>query len=262
MGRHQSDPRGSELDRERESVEERHERLHGGRVGRVLPVGRPGTGVEQRLGVGRDERRERQCRLAGKPQDLAGRHEERGVFGVVEPHTRGFRGVPGDLLEVVQDHEAAAAAGDRFSELNDGIILAELHVEGGRDGVGDAVHRTCLGDVAEPHPPRPRAEPGPPVMEREAGLARPSHAEQGHEPRSVVDAGGQLLEVVATTDERVALGREVTFDLADGNPRVVVPTDPPRLGGVGRRGEGGFSADADLEQLDRIDDTLELPVPV
>ena len=92
-----------------------------------------------------------------------------------------------DLLEVVEDDEAAAAAGDRVAELHDRVFLAERHVERRGDGEEDAVERSRLGQIAEVDAARPVAEPGPAVAADEARLAGAARAEHRDEPRAGVE---------------------------------------------------------------------------
>ena len=81
------------------------------------------------------------------------------------------RGVLHDLLEVVEDDQAATAAGDGVAELHAGVVLAERDLERGRDGEEDAVERARLGEIAEVDAARPVAEPSPAVAADETRLA-------------------------------------------------------------------------------------------
>ena len=96
-------------------------------------------------------------------------------------------GVLHDLLEVVEDDEAAAAAGDGVAELHRGIVPAERHVERRGDGEEDAVERARLGEVAEVDATRPVAEPRPAVAADEARLAGAAGAEHREQPRAGVE---------------------------------------------------------------------------
>ena len=134
--RHHADARRRQLDRERQPVEQRDDAPDERPVRRREREVRSLRARAQReqldpFGVDR-ERLERQHVLAGEVQPLAARDQERGLGGAVEPAADARFGVLDDLLEVVEDDEAAAARRDRVAELDAGVALAERHVE--RDG--------------------------------------------------------------------------------------------------------------------------------
>ena len=96
------------------------------------------------------------------------------------------RGVRDHLLEVVEDHEAAPAAGDRMAELPHGSP-AQRHVERRRDGEEMPSSVRASHEVAEVDAAGPVAEPAPAVAARETGLAGAAGTHHGDEPRAGVE---------------------------------------------------------------------------
>jgi hypothetical protein len=153
---------------------------------------------------------------------------------VVEPAADDL-GVRGELLEVVEDHQAAAAAGDRMADLPQRIAAADRHVEGDRDGEAEAVDRARFREVAEVHAAGPVAEPDPAVARHQPGLADAAGADDGDEAMPAVEPARELVELVAAADEGIALGGQVVRDLARRHPAGVVGDDPVGLFRIGRR---------------------------
>ena len=168
-------PSCREFDRERQAVEQPHDFGHRSAVNvandeiRLLRAGAGGEEID-RFFLQR-QRFDQQDLLARQVEPLAtGDHEGR-VGGPIEPAAEGDRGVLQDLLEVVQDHQTATAAGNGVAELHAGIILAERDGERRGDGEKDAVERTRLGEIAEVDTTGPFAKPRPTVATDEASLA-------------------------------------------------------------------------------------------
>ena len=80
------------------------------------------------------QRLDREKLIALQVESLAAGDDERSVPGPIEPTAEGGRGVLHDLLEVVEDDQTSAAAGDGIAKLHDGVILAERHLEHGGNG--------------------------------------------------------------------------------------------------------------------------------
>ena len=195
-------------------------------------------------------------------QPLAARNKERGVGRAVEPAADARSRVLDDLLEVVEDDEAAAARGDRVTELDAGIALAEGHVEGDGDDEVHALERSRLGEVAEVDAARPVAEPCPAVATGQPGLAGAAGTGNGQQPRAGVEASSDGGEIGSPSDERIALARQGVAHLARGPPAVVAADDAKRLLGVVGRRKRRAVANTELEDLDRLGEPLQAIVAV
>ena len=166
-----------------------------------------------------------------------------------------------DLLEVVEDHEAAAAPGDRMAELHGRVFLAERNLERGRDGEVDAVERTRFGQITEVNAARPIAEPRPAIAANEPRLAGAARAEHGEQADSGVEARGERAQLRGPADERVAFGRKVVTHLAHG--RHMSPARTTRYAlSASAGGAKGAAAHPELEDLDRRFDALQTVMPV
>ena len=200
--------------------------------------------------------------LARQVEPLAAGDDEGRVGGPVEPAAEGGRGVLQDLLEVVEDDQATAAAGNRVAELHAGVVLAEGDVERRGDGEEDPVERTCLGQIAEVDAARPVAEPGPAVAAHEAGLAGAARAEDGEQPGRRRRAAPR-----ARAAPRSGRRRRRARRGGCGGPRGRGARGRPR-GPRGKPcrhppgGEGSGAAHAQLEDLDRLLDPFEPVVAV
>jgi hypothetical protein len=206
------------------------------------------------------ERRESDDVLARKRQHFAGRDHDAQLGCAIEPHVDRTPRPALDLLEVVQHEEAPSLACDRVPELGHGIAGTERDIEGLRHGTEDSFERARVGQIAEPDAAGPVAEPRPSVADREPRLAGAANAEEAHEPARR-QRPMELGEIVVPPDEGIALRREMARDLLNRHPEVVLPNDTDRLRPVGRRHERRAPADPDLEQLDRLVDSLEAPMP-
>ena len=259
-------PRGRQLDGERKAVQQSH------RLGHRIAIAvaedevrhlRAGAGDEQ---VDRIHRHgqglERKQLLARQVQPLAAGDDEARLDGAVEPAADGVGGVRDDLLEVVEDDQAASAAGDGVPELHAGIVLAQGDAE--RDGhrAKNAIEALGVAQVAEVDAARPVAEPGPAVAADEAGLAGAARAENRDQPAAGVEPGGERAQVRGAADEGVALGGQVVADLAHRPPEVAVMDHPVGLVDVRRRRERRGARRAQLEDPDRLLDPLQPVVAV
>ena len=167
-----------------------------------------------------------------------------------------------ELLEIVENDEAAATAGNGVPQLHDGIFASERDIERRRDGKENPVERPRLRQVAEVHAARPVAEPGAPVAANEARLARAPRAEHRDEALARVESSRKVAQLEHTADKGVALERKVVPDLAHGTPQVVHADHTICLVAVGWRGEGCGAIRANLADLDRILDALQTIVPM
>ena len=264
--RQHPDARRRQLDRERQAVEQGDDALDGRAVRRrereigALRAGPQGEQLDA-LAVER-ERLERQHVFAGEAKPLAARDQEAGVGRAIDPAADGGLGVLDDLLEVVEDHQAAAARRDRVAELDAGVALAEGHVERKRDDEEHALQRPRVGEVAEVDAARPIAQPAPAIASGQPRLARAAGTEHGQDPRAGVESGGDGRQVRRPADEGVALARQVVAHLAHRSPTVFRPDHAHRLLGVVGRRERRPIAHAQLEDLDRLGDSLQPIVAV
>jgi hypothetical protein len=87
------------------------------------------------------ERLERQHVFAGEAKPLAARDQEAGVGRAIGPPADGGLGVLDDLLEVVEDHQAAAARSRSRGRAGRRVALAEGHVERAGDDEEHAFQR-------------------------------------------------------------------------------------------------------------------------
>ncbi len=191
------DPRGRELDRERQPVEAiadlRHRRRVLGGDGEVGTHGRRALDEEThrvRLGehlerrktrrIGKVERRDGELLLSRDAQRRAARCEDLEVLTGLEQRGHG-RGGGKDLLEIVE-HEQQAAVADVFGEaIERRFTAAHLHADRVRDG---GRYEVGIGDRGERDPERAvRVAVGRlgRELQREAGLAGASRPGEGQE---------------------------------------------------------------------------------
>ena len=163
------------------------------------------------------------------------------------------------LLEVVQHHQAGAAAGDGVAQLQHWVFLAQRHIQALGHGADKAFDAAGRGQIAEPHATGKVTQPLPAKAHRDAGLAAAADAQQRHQARAAVKAPRQLLQRGVAADKGVALGRQAVACLARGQPQVALLHHAVDLVGVRRRGErsAGF---AHLQQLQRRGQALHAPV--
>ena len=145
--------------------------------------------------------------LAGDVESLPARDHERGV-GRVQPASDGGGRVLRDLLEVVEDDQAAAASRNRLGQLRSGIATAEAHAERARRRVVDAFERRRIGQITEPDSSGPFAERAMAIPDGQASLAGAAGPQQGQQPRAFAEMPGDRRQVRRAPDERVGLGGE------------------------------------------------------
>jgi hypothetical protein len=140
---HHANARRRQLDRERNAVEQPHDLARGLHVRKLEAGAQPARAQReqsQRLVGG--QRLDRVRPLAVEAEALAAGDEERGLGRKRLPAADRLGSVRDHLLEVVEDEQARAAAGDRVPELRDGVAAPELDAERttdrGRDAVGGA----------------------------------------------------------------------------------------------------------------------------
>jgi hypothetical protein len=150
--------------------------------------------------------------------------------------------VRGQLLEVVEDHQATAAAGDGMADLQHRIAPADRHVEGAGDGEAEAVDRSRLDEVAEVDAAGPVAQPESAVARHQPRLADAAGADDGDEGVPGIEAARELVELAVAADEGIALGGQVVRDPAGRSPAGAVGDDAiglsphrPAAPGRGRR---------------------------
>ena len=202
-GREHGDPGGGELDSEREPADAfAHLGDRGGLLGRGAPAGRGGAralGEQRRRGLGR-ERVERHDGLAAHVQRRLAGDEHAQVWSAFEQ--LGDGGTAGqELLEVVEHEQRAPLAQPRREagrQFAAAVCELERAGDGGQDagGVADRRerdHERAAGQIVE-QPARER--------EREARLARPARADQGHEPDPVPQQRLEMVELAFAAHER------------------------------------------------------------
>ena len=151
--------------------------------------------------------------------------------------------MPRHLLEVVEDHQAAAAPGDGMAELHHRIVTAERNVETQGHRAHDAVEAARGRQIAEPDAAWKLAEIAAAVARHQARLAGAAEAEHRHEARARLDALGQPVQCLGAPDEGVALGWQTVPDLAHRRLAVRLgnrhgkPITPSGNGGHGLRTE-------------------------
>src|SRR5438094_1377523 len=96
-----------------------------------------------------------------------------------------------DLLEVVQDHQATAAASNGLRQLNYGIAFAQRHPQPLRDREHDAIESPRLREITKPDTPRVVAQARPTEACHQPGFAAPANAEDRYEPRTFFQAPNQ-----------------------------------------------------------------------
>ena len=176
-------PRGRQLDGERKAVQQSHRLGHRGAIAvaedEVRHL-RAGAGDEEvdRIHL-HGQGLEGKELLARQVQPLAAGDDEARLDGPVEPATDGVGGVRHDLLEVVEDDQAASAAGDGVPELHAGIVLAQGNAE--RDGhrSENAIEALGVAQVAEVDAARPVAQP---ASSRSGGRDGSCRCRPGREP--------------------------------------------------------------------------------
>ena len=173
-----------------------------------------GTLHEQCDAVSRRQRWQSQNVLTGKAQNLTRRDHEAGLLGAVQPSAQRRLGMPCHLLEVVEDHQAAAAPGDGIAELHDRIVAAERNVE----TLGHRAHQSLEAargrQIAEPDAAWKFAEPASAIACHQPRLACAADAEYRHEAHTRPDEPGQRVQCVGASDEGVVLGWQAVPDLA------------------------------------------------
>ncbi len=224
-GREHAHSRRSKLDRQRQPIEQPHELGHRGAVGvtedEVGPLRAGALGEQFDRVPFQGQRLDRKTFLARDVQPFAAGHDKGGVGSLVEPAAdRGSRMLR-DLLEVVENQQAATAAGDGVTDARSGVLLAERNAERRGDGEIDAVERARFRQIREVDAARPVSQPDPAIAAHKAGLAGTSRADDGEQPRSCVESRRQGAEVTSPADEGVTLGRKGMADLAHGTPLVL-----------------------------------------
>ena len=177
--------RGCQFDGERETVQQSHGLGDGGAIALAedkIRHLRTGTGDEEvdRIHLHRQGFEGKEF-LARQMEPLAAGDDEARLDGPVQPATDGGGGVLDDLLEVVEDDQAASAGGDGVPELHAGIVLAQGNAE--RDGYRPECHRgSWLAQIAEVDAARPIAQPTPAIAADETGLASAARSENRDQP--------------------------------------------------------------------------------
>ncbi|HEY5321419.1 MAG TPA: hypothetical protein VIK58_01255 [Caldimonas sp.] len=261
-----ADPRGGELDRQGQPVEQANDLADGfalGGVGHEVVAARL-RAMHEKIDCIAVERQglQRKDDLARQAQRLAARDEERRLGGAVQPGSDAGWSVANDLLEVVEDQQATAAAGDRMSELPRGIVATKWYGEHARNDKADAVETARFRAIAEVHAARPGTEPAGPVSAGQPGLADASGAEDREQTRRAVQRGVQAAQLGDAPHEGIALRRKVVLCLAHRHPQFAEAHDAVRLLAVGRRDECGAVGSAQLADLERFLDAFQAVVPV
>ena len=277
-------PGSGQLDRQRQAVEQAHQRGNCRvivRAGIEVAFGSGRAAAEQRFGVGRQHWRQRHRLFAGNAQHLARGDQKARLGCTFQPAAQGGLGVAGDLLEIVQDHQAGAAPGDGVAQLGQRVVFAQRHVQALGHGVQQAVGLARRGQVAKPHAARKVTQVGPAEVGGEPGLAAAAYAQQRHQPRARVKAPGQVAQGGAAADKGVALGWQAVADRSHRQPEGVLGVAIERLSrtsrpsrrmgdhavgfvAVRRRGKRGMcrAGLAHLVQRHRLGHALEAPMAV
>jgi hypothetical protein len=176
-----------------------------------------------------------------------------------------------DVLAVVEDEQRALRLQVRGQRLQQRAVRLGAHAEQLRRLADDERRVADRRQVDEPDAVGERGQLRGGDLEREPCLAEAAHAEQRHQAgRAEMRLHLALLALAA--DEGSRLVRQVVRDLVHGQPPVARPDDAVRLLAAERRqrapAAGGLELVerlrqlADLEELDRVADALELPVAV
>ena len=252
--------RRRQLDRQRQSIQQPYDLGHRSAVvlaeDEIRPL-RPRTGGAKvdRFSLHR-QRLEGEDRLTREVQSLAAGDDERRIGGPVEPPAERGGRAREDLLEIVEDPEAAAATCDRVTELDHRIFVAQRDRERHRDRPDEPLEAPGFAQVAKVRAARPVTEPRPAVPPDEAGLAGPARTEDGEQPGSGVEPLRETVQLRAPADERVALRGQVLANLADGTPKVAGPHHAVSLVGVLGRRERRLAAHTQLEDFERLQNAL------
>ncbi len=216
-------PRGRELDRQRQPVQRGADLGDGGAVGRTDDEtgadGGRAVGEQPYRRVVRPQWSQRQQRLAGQPERLpAGReHRDAGTFGQQGADQR--RDGVDDVLAVVQhQQQLAVERGDQATDRVGGGAERRLpHAERAEDrrrhlvGNGGQVHHAHLAAA--------QRSAGGDRLEREAGLADAAGAEDGDQPGVAV--GGEPFQLPRPADEAGQGGRRAPGGLLGAQDREV-----------------------------------------
>ena len=176
-------PCGSQLNCQWQAVEQAHHLQHRAAVVLVeheVPAVCCCPGGEEFDGVGGPrERLQRRQHFAADVQALAAGDQKGRLFGSIQPKPERGRSVLDDLLEVVQDQEAAAARGDGVAQLHCGVALKQRHVEPHCHRVEHAFEAARFAEVAEVNASRPVAAPDAAISPHQPGLADAPRAGHG-----------------------------------------------------------------------------------
>ena len=225
-------------------------------------AGGDGTPLEEARAFVVGHRREHLRVLARDAEHLAAGDDEAGLGRKREPAAERRLGVPGDLLEGVENDEARAVRGDRRADLLHRVGLAERHVERLGDDGDDAVDAARRRQVAEPRRRRDSRRARRARGEGRAASCRCRRCRARDEPSRPVEERGQRLQRVDPADEDIALGGKVVGGILRAGAHSLSDVhDAIRLGRIGG-GSNGALALAALEQLLRLGDALEPPVAV
>ena len=179
--RHHAHPRSGQFDGQRQTIE-KLDKLRDGRsvrgCGCKPAPGGSGAVDEQQGRFVHIHRCQRHGLFAGQTEHFARGHQETSVRSAVEPAAQGLLGMASHLLEVVQDDQAPAAAGDGMAELLDRVVGPQWHAQALGHGLHDAFQTPCRRQVAEPCAAGEVAEPGPTEAYGQARLAGASDAKQ------------------------------------------------------------------------------------
>ena len=260
LWRQDADARCRQLDGQRQPVEQFDDPCDGGAVAvvhdkirllRTRPHGKQfdGFGLQRQRLDGEDF-------FALQMQPLAAGGEECRLCGAVDPAAQRGWGMRDDLLEVVQDHQAAPAPGDGVAQLRAVVVLAQRYAQGQRHGKVDAFQAARFAQVAEVDAAGPVAEPGAAVAAHGAGLAGAAHTHQREQPAAAVQALCQFAQFAAAADEGVAFGGQVVAHFAQRQPKLLAEHHAVGFVAVGRRCEGVAVA-AEFEDRDRRVNTFE-----
>ncbi len=259
------EPRGGELDRERDALQPLDERRDGVGQRRIDRVAAMTDAIEEQLdrlgqaGTEHPEGLELDRGLGGEAGALARRRDPHDLGGRPDPEIQRRGRVGEDLLEVVDDEQGPTARGedpaDLGGELDPGRGGGEAEVERARDDAPERVGVVGLGELADDDAGE-SVFLGSGHLEREPGLAHPGRAPDRHQARATFDQRMEPRELVPSSDQprRVAGAHATSIDHArargKGSGRIDrIDRHRPELAAADRRGR----ADQEASRVDGAD---------